>query len=93
MATSGYLTSEYLDNLTTPFNDQLTFDQLLQTDLGQEIVSKLWVNRDKTNPDFGQAEITTWSINDIPSDILAIQVDAARTYALVYYAGIPDYIH
>jgi hypothetical protein len=53
MATSGYLTSEYLDNLTTPFNNQSTFDELLQTDLGQEIISKLWVHRDKTNPDFG----------------------------------------
>jgi YHYH protein/von Willebrand factor type D domain len=92
MTTSGYLTSDYLNNLTSPFNDQSVFDELLQTDLGQEIISKLWVNRDKTNPDFGQTDVTFWDIGDIPTSIVGIQVDAARKYALVYYAGLPDYV-
>jgi YHYH protein len=92
MTTSGYLTPEYLNNLTAPFSDRAEFDRLLQTDLGQEIISKLWVNRDKTNPDFGQTEVTTWDIDTIPTSIVGIQIDAAREYALVYYAGIPDYV-
>jgi YHYH protein/von Willebrand factor type D domain len=92
MTTSGYLTSDYLNNLTAPFNDESTFAQFLQTDLGQEIISKLWVNRDKTNPDFGQTDVTFWDIGGIPTSIVGIQVDAAREYALVYYAGLPDYV-
>jgi hypothetical protein len=91
MATSGYLTTQYLANLTAPFNTDAAFTELTQSDLGKEVITNLWVNRDKTNPDFGQAADTTWAVNTIPSDILGIQVDAARTYALVYYAGIPDY--
>jgi hypothetical protein len=92
MTTSGYLTSEFIANLTSPFNTEVEFNELIQSDLGQEIITNLWVNRDKSNPDFGQAEDTTWAVNTIPSSILGIQVDAARTYALVYYAGIPDYV-
>jgi Ca2+-binding RTX toxin-like protein len=92
MATSGYLTSDYLSNLTAPFNNQVEFDQILQTDLGQEVIANLWVNRDKTNPDFAQSPVTTWDIDGILSSIVGIQVDAARTYALVYYAGVPDYV-
>jgi hypothetical protein len=92
MTTSGYLTPEYLNNLTVPFNDRATFDQFLQTDLGQEVISKLWVNRDKTNPDFGQTDVTFWDIGDIPTSIVAIQVDANREFALIYYAGLPDYV-
>jgi hypothetical protein len=92
MTTSGYLTTEYLNNLTSPFNDQATFDELLQTDLGQEIISKLWVNRDKTGPDFGQIDVTFWDIGDIPTSIVAIQVDENREFALIYYAGLPDYV-
>jgi hypothetical protein len=92
MTTSGYLTTEYLNNLTSPFNNQSTFDQLLQTDLGQQIISKLWVNRDKTSPDFGQTDVTFWDIGDIPTSIVAIQVDENREFALIYYAGLPDYV-
>jgi hypothetical protein len=92
MTTSGYLTTEYLNNLTSPFNNQSTFDQLLQTDLGQQIISKLWVNRDKTSPDFGQTDVTFWDIGDIPTSIVAIQVDENRKFALIYYAGLPDYV-
>jgi hypothetical protein len=92
MATSGYLTTEYLDNLTAPFNTEAAFNELTQSELGQEVITNLWVNRDKTNPDFGQSEVTTWDIDSIPTSIAGIQVDAARTYALVYYAGIPDYV-
>jgi hypothetical protein len=68
MSTSGYLTSEYLANLTSPFNATNTFNGLTQSDLGQEVITNLWVNRNKTNPDFGQAEDTTWAVNTIPSD-------------------------
>jgi YHYH protein/von Willebrand factor type D domain len=92
MTTSGYLTPDYLNNLTAPFNEESTFAQFFQTDLGQEIISKLWVNRDKTNPDFGQTDVTFWDIGGIPTSIVGIQVDAAREYALVYYAGLPDYV-
>ncbi len=92
MTTSGYLTTEYLNNLTLPFNNQSTFDELLQTDLGQEIISKLWVNRDKTSPDFGQTDVTFWDIGDIPTSTVAIQVDENREFALIYYAGLPDYV-
>jgi hypothetical protein len=92
MATSGYLTTEYLANLTAPFNTEIAFNGLTQSDLGKEVITNLWVNRDKTNPDFGQAEDASWAVNTIPSGILGIQVDVARTYALVYYAGLPDYV-
>lgn len=73
--TSGYLTLEYLQNLTPPFNNQATFGELLQTDLGQEIISKLWVNRDKLNPDFGSTEVEEWDIDGIPSSLLRIKID------------------
>jgi hypothetical protein len=92
MTTSGYLTSEYLNNLTSPFNTETAFDDLTQSDLGKEVINKLWVNRDQSNPDFGRSEVTTWDVDTIPTSIVGIQVDAAREYALVYYAGIPDYV-
>jgi YHYH protein len=91
-STSGYLTAEYLPNLTAPFNNQGLSSRLLQTQLGKEVISKLWVNRDKSNPDFGQTEVTTWNIDSIPTSIVGIQVNAVGKYALVYYAGLPDYV-
>jgi YHYH protein len=92
MATSGYLTTEYLANLAAPFNTEIAFNELTQSNLGQEVITNLWVNRDKTNPDFAQSPVAVWDIDGIPTSIVGIQVDAARTYALVYYAGVPDYV-
>jgi Domain of unknown function (DUF4114)/YHYH protein len=82
----------HLNNLTSPFNTEIAFNELTQSNLGKEVINKLWVNRDKSNPDFGRSEVTTWNVDTIPTSIVGIQVDAARKYALVYYVGLPDYV-
>jgi hypothetical protein len=74
MTTSGYLTSQYLNNLTSPFNTEIAFNELTQSDLGKEVINKLWVNRDKSNPDFGRSEVTTWNVDTIPTTALSCQV-------------------
>jgi hypothetical protein len=89
--TSGYLTLEYLENLTAPFNDQATFEQLTQTDIWKEVIGNLWVNRDKSDPDFGSSAVEEWDLEGIPTSIVGIQVDENRDFALAYYAGVPDY--
>ncbi len=89
--TSGYLTLEYLENLTEPFNDPATFEQLTETDIWKEVVGNLWVNRDKSDPDFGSSAVEEWDLDGIPTSIVGIQIDENRDFALAYYAGIPDY--
>ncbi|MGL5079392.1 MAG: hypothetical protein ACRDBG_26635 [Waterburya sp.] len=47
------------------------------------------IKGDRDDPDFGSAAVEEWCIDGIPTSIVGIQVDSDRSFALVYYAGIP----
>ena len=38
----------------------IQIEEFIQTDVGQEVVSNLWVNRDRDNHDYGSIEVEEW---------------------------------
>ncbi|RBP05169.1 YHYH protein [Roseiarcus fermentans] len=68
--------------------------ELTASALWRNVLSHLLVSRDKANPCFGHSDTRLWdaAVSQIPADIVGVQTTKDRESALIYVAGIPDYL-
>ncbi len=92
-ATAGPLDPAHVAELSAPFDQPDAFKALQNTPVWTNVVSYLWVNRNKGNPCFSTSDTKLWqkALFSIPSDVVGIQTTKDRQDALIYVAGIPDY--
>lgn len=93
-ATAGMLGGADHPALDSPFDGQDQLARLSATDLWQDVIAHLWVNRSRQDPCFGISDRGIWTkvVSRIPADIVGLQTTADRKQLVVYTSGIPDYL-
>ncbi len=91
---AGMLTSNNMNLLSNPFNDQESFTQLSSSDIWKNVIANLWVNRDQAVPCFGMSDTSYWTkaVSVIPADIIGLQITEDKQNVFLYTSGIPDYL-
>lgn len=92
--TAGVLNSKNYGFLGSSFSNKDNFITLSSTDLWKNVISHLWVNRNKNKPCFGMSDTKYWTkaVSIIPSDVVGLQLSNNEKSVLLYTSGIPDYL-